>query len=50
MLAMATLLLEHPTPINAGEDDLYNFIIQISTGEIRFEQIVEWLKLNTASL
>jgi death on curing protein len=50
MLAMATILLEHQVLINASENDLYNFIIQISTGEIKFEQIVEWLKLNSDPL
>jgi death-on-curing protein len=33
--------------IIARNDDLYNFIISISTGEIKFEEIVRWLKENT---
>jgi death-on-curing protein len=34
--------------ITATNDDLYNFVISISTGEKKFEEIVEWLKENTA--
>jgi death-on-curing protein len=33
--------------ITAVNDDLYNFVISISTGEKKFEEIVEWLKENT---
>lgn len=36
--------------INTSDDSLYSFIIKITTGEIRFEQIVEWLKQNTTAL
>ena len=50
MLAMATLLLEHNIEINASEEDFYDTVIRISTGEIRFEQIVDWLKAKTTIL
>jgi len=33
--------------IIAANDKLYNFVISISTGETKFEEIVEWLKANT---
>lgn len=33
--------------ITAANDDLYNFVIAISTGEKKFEEIVEWLEENT---
>jgi death-on-curing protein len=33
--------------IIASNENLYNFIISISTGEKKFEEIVEWLKENT---
>lgn len=33
--------------INASNDDLYNFVISISTGEKKFEEIVQWLRENT---
>jgi death-on-curing protein len=32
--------------ITAANDDLYNFVISISTGEKKIEKIVEWLKEN----
>jgi death on curing protein len=46
---METLLRLEKIKIVATDDDLYNFVIQISTGDIHFEKIVEWLKLNTKS-
>ena len=33
--------------ITAANDDLYNFVISISTGEKKIEKFVEWLKENT---
>ena len=33
--------------LTADQDSTYNFTIQISTGEIKFEEIVLWLKNNT---
>lgn len=50
MLGMLTLLLEYNYEVKAGKEDLYKLIIQISTGEIRFEEIVLWLKENTLEL
>lgn len=47
MLAMVSFLLECGIEIKASEDELYSFIINISTGEIKFDQIVEWLVSNT---
>ncbi|MBL0356539.1 MAG: hypothetical protein IPP72_06405 [Chitinophagaceae bacterium] len=44
---METLLRIEGFKIIAGNDELYVFIIKIATGEIKFEQIVEWLKTNT---
>ncbi|MEI7736571.1 MAG: type II toxin-antitoxin system death-on-curing family toxin [Ferruginibacter sp.] len=49
LLAVATLLLEYNIIINASENELFQFVIEISTGEIKFEQIVEWFKVNTSS-
>jgi death on curing protein len=48
-LAMLALLEESKIKINASNDDIYPFIIKISTAEIKFEQIVDWLKQNTSS-
>jgi len=35
--------------ITATDDELYQFVIDISTGEKRFEEIVDWLKENSKS-
>jgi hypothetical protein len=34
----------------ASEEDVYQFTISISTGEIKFDQIIEWLTINTEVL
>lgn len=47
MLAMAGLLIDSNLYFTATSHDFYNFIINISTGSLSFEQIVEWLKNNT---
>ncbi|HOZ78171.1 MAG TPA: type II toxin-antitoxin system death-on-curing family toxin [Ferruginibacter sp.] len=47
---METLLRIEGVKINASDTALYDFVIQISTGEKKFDQIVEWLKANTDSL
>ena len=49
-LAMLAILHEGNLEITVPNDTIYNFVINISTGEIKFEQIVEWLKVNTTSL
>jgi death-on-curing protein len=46
-LAMFTFLMEYGIEINTSNTDFYNFVIAISTGEIKFKAIVEWLKVNT---
>ncbi len=47
---METVLRLSGNKIVCSDDDLYNFVIKISTGEIRFEKIIKWLKENTATL
>jgi death-on-curing protein len=49
-LAMLAVLEEKNISIIAANTDIYFFVIKISTGEIKFDQIVEWLKTNTAQL
>jgi len=49
-LGMFVILREENYNLIADEEAAYNFTIGISTGEIHFEQIVEWLKANTAKL
>lgn len=44
---METILRFGKMKITAPNDELYQFIISISTGEKKFEGIVEWLKENT---
>lgn len=44
MLAVASLLIEYNIIITAVESEWYQFIIQIPTGQVKFEQIVKWLK------
>ncbi len=46
-LAMFLLMKESNLKIKASEDEAYNFTINISTGTIKFEQIVIWLEENT---
>jgi death on curing protein len=50
MLGMATFLLENGIYIETTDIELYEMVIKISTGEISFEQIVDWLKSHTAKL
>lgn len=47
LLAMLAILEENNITINVINNEVYSFIINISTGEIKFDQIVEWLKANT---
>jgi death-on-curing protein len=47
---METILRIEGLKINASDEYLYDFIIKITTGEIRFEEIVEWLKQNTTAI
>ena len=46
-LLMEALLRYGGHKIVASDDELYQFVINISTGSISFEEIVEWLKNNT---
>jgi death on curing protein len=50
MLAMLSLLIESGYRFTASADELYDFIINISTGSLSFEAIVEWLKKSTEKL
>ncbi len=49
-VAMIALLEDEDLIFSASQADLYNFVISIATGEIKFDQIVEWLKANTQPL
>lgn len=47
---METTLRLEAIKINAADEELYSFIIKISTGTIHFDEIVSWLKENTTTL
>lgn len=49
MLAMSGFLIVNNFYFTADSPDFYNFVINISTGSLSFEEIVEWLKNNTKS-
>ena len=48
LLAMASFLLNNQYSLTAAPNDLYSFIIGISTGALSFDEIVAWLRENTA--
>lgn len=45
-VAMIALLQEEQLHLVATQENLYNFVIAISIGKKKFEEIVEWLKEN----
>lgn len=49
-LTMLAILSEGNLVMTVPNDAIYDFTIAISTGELKSEQIVEWLKTNTTSL
>ena len=49
-LAMLAILDEGKLELTISNNEIYLFVIKVSTGEIRFEQIVDWLKQNTIAL
>ncbi len=50
LLAMGFILFTEGIIIIAKEEDLYNMIIQISTGHLKFDETVDWLKANSAEI
>jgi death on curing protein len=46
IVAILTLLIESNYKVVCDENELYDFTIKISTGEIKFDEIVQWLKIN----
>lgn len=49
MLAAITLLLEYSININAIEGALYNFVIDVSTGKAKYDDIVKRLRDNSSA-
>ena len=50
ILCLLAFLLKFNLKLTADQDSTYNFTIQISTGEIKFEEIVIWLNNNTEAV
>lgn len=50
LVAIETILLLDGKMIAAADEKIYDFIINITTGQIRFNEIVSWLKENTRSI
>lgn len=46
-LGMFAVLEQEGYELVASEDEAYTFTINISTGSINFDEIVDWLKKNT---
>ena len=42
-LSMLALLMEYNIELSVGENEMYDFIITMSTGQNKFENIVAWL-------
>lgn len=49
LAAMYALLLENNIRLIANPDELYSFIISISTGSITLQEIALWLTKNTTT-
>jgi death on curing protein len=49
-LAMTAFLMENGYTLTASNEHAYAFIIGISTGKIKYEEIVKWLTTNTTLL
>ena len=47
-LAMLTILDEDNLSITLPNETIYEFVIKIATGEIKFDEIAVWLKTNTS--
>lgn len=46
MLSMVALLAENGMEITADGENLYQFIISVSTGSLDYKQILAWLRVN----
>lgn len=49
VLTLFALLQEYKILLTAPAHDLYDFVIDMSTGVIHFEEIVDWLRLHTVT-
>lgn len=44
------LLNDNNIDINAPENDIYDFVINVASGQYSYDDIVAWLKANTSTL
>jgi death on curing protein len=49
-LAMLAILESEGLEITVSNEQIYSFVINISTGSFRFDEILQWLKANTRPL
>jgi death-on-curing protein len=49
-ILMRVLLLQGGLDIHATQDEKYDFVIQIASGELEFEAIVAWIKARLISI
>jgi death on curing protein len=49
-ILMRLILLQNGIDITASENEKYDFVIGAASGEIRFNEIKEWLLTNTKSI
>lgn len=49
-LLMEAMLRTEGIKIVASDEELYEFVLRIATGEYSFDSIVDWLVLNTAAM
>lgn len=50
IIVKIALLKEYSLEVKSNDDSLYQFTISLSTGEIKFDEIIEWLKKNTKAI
>jgi death-on-curing protein len=49
-IAMAALLLEYHLRLTASQQEAYDTMIMVSTGQLRYDGLVHWLNENVASI
>lgn len=49
-VVMRSFLIANGFDIKATQKEKYDFVIDIASGNIRLEEIIEWLKIHTESL
>ena len=50
LLGIISLLFEYSLILKATEEEMYDLTIKISIGEIKFEELVFWLKNNSTAI